>query len=272
MPGTCAVDVLEAARAACDQDRRQEGDARRQPLASESGCERLEPLRVVADLQLEEAGARLDLLPGPGRPVVERRRSRVLHRADEQARGRLDRAAGQVPARRERRRDADELRAVEVEDAPRLRLVPGGHVVAGEAADVLDAVQRGADDVRLAGQAVLVAAHDLQHRLRAAAQEGDRDGDVRGMGSGGGVVGRIDRVRPVRDLLDRLGKGPEVAAVDRRRLCGQDRPGAELDQVPKTAHAPVQPPGRERSRPVTRFTHEEVPRSRLSTGGRSSSK
>ncbi len=50
-----------------------------------------------------------------------------------------------------RHRDAEreQLDGVEVEDAARLGLVAGGDVVAGEAADVLDAVQRGAGDLGL---------------------------------------------------------------------------------------------------------------------------
>ena len=74
--------------------------------------------------------------------------------------------------------DGDELGAVHVEDAARLGLVAGGHVVARQARDVDDAVQRGAEDVGLQREAVLVAADDLQHRLDAEPLERDRDRDV----------------------------------------------------------------------------------------------
>ena len=70
------------------------GDA----VVDAAGDERLEPLWLVADLQLQEpcAGVALDL--GSFDAVRHRRRERVLDRADEEVRGGLDRASGHVSA------------------------------------------------------------------------------------------------------------------------------------------------------------------------------
>src|SRR5204863_5651249 len=94
----------------------------------------------------------------------------------------------------ERGGELDELRTVEVEDPPRLRLVAGGDVVAGEAADVLDPVQCGSDDVGLDGEPVLVPADDLHDGFDAEQPYGDRHRDVRGVCVRRGVVGDVQRV------------------------------------------------------------------------------
>src|SRR5207237_6147526 len=99
------------------------------------------------------------LLPGAVAAVFVRRRGRILDSAEEEMRRGFERAAREVLAVGEAARDREQLRAVEVEDSAGLGLVPGGHVVAGQAAEVLDAVQGGADDVGLERDAVPVAAH-----------------------------------------------------------------------------------------------------------------
>ena len=138
-----------------------------EPDALPLGAERLEVRGLVTDLQLQEARARARLLERALRAVGQRRRAGVLDGADEEVRRRLELAAREVLPARERGGGDDHLRAVEVEDAARLLLVAGRDVVAGQAADVLDAVQRGADDVGLDREAVLVAADDLHDRLDA---------------------------------------------------------------------------------------------------------
>ncbi len=107
----------------------------------------------------------------------------------------------------------------------------------------------------------------------------DRDGDVRRMRVRRGVVGCVDGVGPRCDLRDALAERGDVAAVDRRRLSGENRALAVLDEVPQPAHLGSsasgrrsQPTGRSLSRPVSRLTHDDVPCRRLSTGGRSCSK
>ena len=61
-----------------------------------TGHELLQPVGVVADLQLQEPRAGLRLLQRPLDAVRVRRRTRVLHRPDEQVRRRVELAAGQV--------------------------------------------------------------------------------------------------------------------------------------------------------------------------------
>ena len=159
---------------------------------------------MVTDLQLQEAGSGCDLLGCPPRAVVEWRCTRVLDRADEERWGGIELPPGQVVPPRESRRDTDQLGPVEVEDTPGLGLVSGRHVVAGQAADVVNAVQRRPDHVRLAGDPVLVPADDLQDRLDPRLGDRDRAGHVRRMRMRGRVVGRVHRVDPLRHLGDSL--------------------------------------------------------------------
>ena len=153
--GHVVGDEAHAADAAQDADR---GDER-EPLGEADvvggAHEPLEQLGPVADLQLQVARAGQRLLGGAAHAELQRRRGRVLDRADAEVRpGASDRRrARQVVAAVERPRQRDELDAVEVEDAPGLGLVAGADVVAGEAGDVLDAVHRGAHQVGLAAPA-----------------------------------------------------------------------------------------------------------------------
>ena len=148
--------VHEAQRAARRARGRSSAGAPRAPSAPARrarATKASQPLGVVADLQLQEAGAGRDLLRRAlARGASSGGRRRVLDGADEERRRGLDGAARQVAPAAEAGGDAHELRAVEVEDAARLRLVAGRDVVAGQAADVLDAVQRRADDVGLAAR------------------------------------------------------------------------------------------------------------------------
>ena len=97
-------------------------------------------------------------------------------------RARLDPAAGEVAAAAKGLRHRDQLGAVEVEDALGLRLVPGGHVITGQAADVLDPVHRRAHQVRLQREPVAVAAAELHDGLDSRALHADRHRERRGVG------------------------------------------------------------------------------------------
>src|SRR3954451_17860972 len=190
-PGDLLVDELQRERASHDQDRRNQLAARGQARRGRLGQERLEALGHEADLQLQEARAGVDLLRPARDAVPERRRSGVLDGPDEEPRGRLEDAAREVAAGGERARHRDELGRVEVEDAARLGLVAGRDVVAGHAADVLDAVHRRADDLALEVQAVAVTARELHDGLDATVLERDRHGQGGGVGVRGGVVGGV---------------------------------------------------------------------------------
>ena len=237
IPGDLLVDEAQGAGRAQDRDRRDQRGALGEPgRLGGRATKSLEHLGPVADLQLEEARARAGLHQRALDAVLDRRGGGVLHRADEQPRRGLERPSGEVAALGQHARQGDELGAVEVEDAPGLGLVARRHVVAGEGDEVLDAVHRGADDVGLQREAIAVAADELHDRLDAALLQGDGHRERRGVGVGGRVVGRVDRVEPVlhgRELAAHLG---QAAAVDRRHL-GRDHPlpGAQL--VLKRRHA-----------------------------------
>jgi hypothetical protein len=127
------------------------------------------------------------------------------------------------------------LGRVEVEYAAGLGLVAGGDVVAREAADALDPVQRGADDVGLEREAVAVAADELHHGLHAELLERDCDGHRRGVRVRGGVVGGVDGVDVVLERLEALVDGVETAGVDGQEL-GRDDEAPGEDRVLKPGH------------------------------------
>src|SRR4051794_9312013 len=159
------VDELQGARGAHDEDRRDQRAALGEAGRHGPGHERLEAIGREADLQLQELGAGVGLLVRAGDAVLEGRGARVLDRAEEQARRGCKDPAGEVVALLQAARDVEQLRAVEVEDAPGLRLVAGDDVVARHAAHVLDAVHRRADDLGLEVDPVAVSAGELHDRL-----------------------------------------------------------------------------------------------------------
>ncbi len=212
------IHELERTCTGDEADGRQQRGVPVEPDALALGAERLEMRRLVADLQLQETRARQRLLVRPLRAIGERRRPGVLDSADEQVRRGLDLAAGQVLAPRDRGCGDDGLRSVQVEHPTGLALVAGRDVVAGEAGDVLHAVQRGTDDVGLDREAVLVAADDLHDRLDAAVLQGDGHRHVGGVRMRGRVVRGVDGIHPGRVLLEPRAHGLEAAAVDDGQL------------------------------------------------------
>jgi len=138
------------------------------------------------------------------------------------------------------------------------------------------AVQRRPDDIGLAGDPVLVPADDLEDRLDSRLRDCDRAGDIGRMSVRGGVVGRVHRVDPLRHLGDPLVEDIERPSVNGGGLTGDDEPIASIHQFPQRRHAVVsrpgdcQPVGVSLSLPLRRLAHDDVPASRLSTGGRRS--
>src|ERR671933_133246 len=92
------VHELQRQGAAHDEDRRDQRAARGGPGRGGLRHERLEALGHEADLQLQEAGPGLGFLRRARHAVPERRRARILDRADEQARRGGQHAAGEVAA------------------------------------------------------------------------------------------------------------------------------------------------------------------------------
>ena len=130
------------------------------------------------------------------------------------------------------------------------QLVAGGHVVAGQTADVLDAVQGGAHDVGLLRDPVLVAADDLQDRLHAEALHRDRHRHVRGVRVRRRVVRRVHRVAPRRQLRELRLVIRQRPAVDHGRLARDDQLVAALQELPEPRHA-TPPPARPRRAPAS---------------------
>ena len=138
--GHVLVDEPERRGCADEADRREQRGLRGKTPFDSLGNELVEEIGEEADLELEEARAGADLLERAIDAVLERRCARILDRAEEEVRRRVERAPGEVAAACHRLRGREQLQAVEVEHAARLGLVAGGHVVAGEAAEVLDPV------------------------------------------------------------------------------------------------------------------------------------
>ena len=141
-------------------------------------------------------------------------------------------------------RQRDQLRTVEIEHAACLGLVAGGHVVAGQAADVLHPVHRRAHQLGLEREPVAVAAGQLHHRLDAGLDQPDGDRQRRGVRVRGRVVGRVERVHERlhrRQLAHDLGV---AAAVDHRQLGGDhELPGVELSLKIRHRRRPPSRPG-----------------------------
>src|SRR5579864_1593199 len=231
--GDVRVDEAQRAGRADEADGRDERALRGKPLLHRLAHERLGLLGAEADLELEEARARAHLLQRAVDAVVERRGSGVLDRTEEEARRRVDPAAGEIRAVRHRDTEREQLDRVEVEDAARLGLVAGGDIVAGEAADVLDAVQGRAGDLGLERDAVAVAARELHDGLHPELLERDGDGKRRRVRMRRGVVGGVDRV----DVI--LVRGEllvDAAGVDREQLRRHDE-ASRGECVLKPRHA-----------------------------------
>src|SRR5262245_18373135 len=235
-PRHVLVDVAEGGRRAGEADRGKEraplGEAHLDGLRHE----RLELLGPERDLQLEEARAGAHLLQHAVDAVVERRRARVLDGAEEEPRRRAELAAREIRPARHRGAAGEQLDRVEVEDAPRLGLVAGGDVVAGEAEDVLDPVQRRTGDLGLEAEAVPVAAGQLHDRLHPELLQRARHRERRGVRMGRGVVGRVRRVDVVLERNEPLVHGVEAARVDGQEL-GRDDEAASRERLLKPRHA-----------------------------------
>src|SRR3954454_18904774 len=193
-PGHVLIHVAQRGRRADEADRRQKRALLVQVLRVRRMHERREALGLEADLQLQEPSTRPNLLERAVDAVLVRRRARILDRADEELRCRIDLLAGEILPSSHPLGDADELDRVEVEDAPSFRLVTRGDVVTGPAADVLDPVQRRTCDVRLQREPVPVAAGQLHDGLHTELPQRDGHREWRCVCMRRGVVGRIRRI------------------------------------------------------------------------------
>ncbi|MEZ4635305.1 MAG: HAMP domain-containing sensor histidine kinase [Caldilineaceae bacterium] len=156
---------------------------------------RLQHRHVETVLRLDEIGAGRDLLGQPQVTELTWRRKRVGGGAEEESgrRGQLAPAEEDaVFAHRARR--LEQLDRIEVEDAPRLGLIPGADVVTCEAEDILHAHRRRAQQITLHGDAVAVATAHLEHRFVAGAGEQRTATQTAHVTVGAGAIGGVDRV------------------------------------------------------------------------------
>ncbi len=185
---------------------------------------------VEAILRLEEVCARLNLLGHALRSPVEGRHKRVDGCAQEEAWLGRDLAPAEKDALvADDARRAQELDGVEVEDALGLRLVAGADVVAREAEHVVHAQRGCAQDVALDGDAVAVAAADLQDGFIAGAGQQRAAAQTAHVAVGAGTVGGVDGVAYLREhqrvAVDVFG----VGAVGRVELGGDGEAAGAQD-------------------------------------------
>ena len=125
---------------------------------------------------------------------------------------------------------------IEVEDRHGAGLVAGLHAVAGQAEDVGDAHRGGAEHVALDGDAVAVAAGDLQHRRVAHAGQKRADADRRHVAVGAGRIDGVDGVHPAVERRDAVVDVLRVGGIGRVQLGGDG-------ELAAPQHA-LQPPAR----------------------------
>jgi hypothetical protein len=131
---------------------------------------------IHAELRLRELRARRDLSLEALRLPIFRRVDRHVGRTDEELgfAGHLA-ARGQLTAVADADRGLDQSAGVEIEHRLRIGLVAGGRVIAAQHQQVANAdAARRAD--RFAGEAIAVAAGELQHRLDVVREQDGRGG------------------------------------------------------------------------------------------------
>jgi hypothetical protein len=166
-----------------------------------------------------------------------------IGRAEKQARRRRQPAARQKAALVAHHADDGEKRdRVEVEDGLGLGVVAALHAVAGEAENVADAERRGAEHRALDGDAVRVAAGDLQDGRIADPRQDRGDGDARHVAMGARAVGRIDAVDPAFERFRRRAHLLGVGRIGR----AQFRRDGEFP----TAQDALEPPTRRMARQI----------------------
>src|SRR5947207_10169123 len=108
-PRNVLVDVAQRPRRAHEADRRQQRNLVGEPRRDGFLHERRQPVRLEADLELEEARSCAHLLERACDPVVVRRRVGILDRAEEEMRRGIELPPGEIRALRQRRAEREQL-------------------------------------------------------------------------------------------------------------------------------------------------------------------
>src|SRR5262249_33526930 len=126
-------------------------------------------------------------------------------------------------------RGGEQAGGVEVEHRLRVRLVTRARIVAAQQQQVFCAERGGGQQVPLQGDAVAVAAGELQYRLDAVLQQDRRRRDGAEMRARAGAVGDVDGVG---EALERQRLVEHVARIARggRRHLGGDGEAAGLER------------------------------------------
>ena len=111
-------------------------------------------------------------------------------------------------------------------------MVAEGRVVPGETEDVAHAERVGGQEIGLDGQAVPVAARDLEHRLDARLEQSHRRGDGRLSENSRGHIGHVDRAPGVPQAFDHLGRQLQRSPAAR----GQHVGGAHKEAPRQLCH------------------------------------
>ena len=176
---------------------------------------------VEHELGLHELRARRDLLAQPVGPELHRRGERVLHRAQEAVRRRVELAPGQQDVLvAHGTQGPQQLHAVQVEHRLGPRVVAELRVITGHDQDVADAERRRAEQVGLQRDAVTVPAGHLHDRLEPGLEDGEAAGPAGQAHVGALVVGDVDRVHPVFEASGGFGDLRRAGPAGRADLGG----------------------------------------------------
>ena len=166
---------------------------------------------IHAELRLHELRAGVDLGLQAFRLPAGRRVDRIVGAAEEKIGAAGDLAAGrQFAGIAQAARGLQQRARVEIEHRLGVGLIAGARIVAAQHQQIAHAAGGGAQQIALQGDAVAVAAGELQHRLDAVLDQQRGRRHRAEMRPRAGAVGDVDRVG---EALERRRLGQQFAAV-----------------------------------------------------------
>ena len=238
-PNRCALIQRADFADASGETPTRRGSFPREPRLLEARHIAPQNIRVHAKLGLCELRARLDLLDqARRRPTGLRIDGCVRHTHEE------SRAAPDHPPMRQAaviahlNRGRRQTRGIQIEDRLGLGLIALAGVVSLEHQKIGDAECRGREQLALQGDAISIAAGELQNGLDTVLQKharGDRRLEMR---AGTGAVGHVDRVGK---SLERRGFGEQFREIarDRRRDFRGERELPRPENLLQSAHPAI---------------------------------